>query len=128
MLTADVHFLGIGAEDHRKASLVVRQSLDANSAYGDVALHGDGLTALQFRPVSGAETSAVRSPVNTPVRIRLCMMPATQAAVPAGTAVEDWSESIQVLTEFFGGQGTINVNSWSPDSKKFAFVSYRLLP
>ena len=28
------------------------------------------------------------------------------------------------VTELFGGQGTINVNSWSPDSKKFAFVSY----
>lgn len=25
---------------------------------------------------------------------------------------------------FFGGQGTINVPSWSPDSKKMAFVSY----
>ncbi len=32
----------------------------------------------------------------------------------------------EVLTELFGGQGTINVNSWSPDSKKFAYVSYRL--
>ncbi len=31
----------------------------------------------------------------------------------------------QVLTKFFGGQGTINVNSWSPDSKKFAFVIYQ---
>jgi hypothetical protein len=29
-----------------------------------------------------------------------------------------------VLKEFFGGQGTINVNSWSPDSKRFAFVRY----
>jgi len=28
------------------------------------------------------------------------------------------------LTHFFGGQGTINVNSWSPDSSKFAFVRY----
>lgn len=32
----------------------------------------------------------------------------------------------EVLMELFGGQGTINVNSWSPDSKRFAFVSYRL--
>jgi TolB protein len=24
----------------------------------------------------------------------------------------------------FGGLGTINVNSWSPDSTRFAFVSY----
>lgn len=31
-----------------------------------------------------------------------------------------------VLLELFGGQGTINVNSWAPDSKRFAFVSYRL--
>ena len=32
----------------------------------------------------------------------------------------------KVLVEFFGGQGSINVNSWSPDSKKFAYISYRL--
>jgi hypothetical protein len=27
---------------------------------------------------------------------------------------------------FFGGQGTLNVNSWSPDSRRFAFVAYPL--
>ncbi len=32
----------------------------------------------------------------------------------------------RVLTELFGGQGTLNVPSWAPDSKRFAFVSYRL--
>jgi TolB protein len=26
----------------------------------------------------------------------------------------------------FGGQGTLNVNSWSPDSRRFAFVAYPL--
>jgi Tol biopolymer transport system component len=31
------------------------------------------------------------------------------------------------LVKFFGGQGTINVNSWSPDSKKFAYVVYEKL-
>jgi Tol biopolymer transport system component len=35
---------------------------------------------------------------------------------------------LEVLTTFFGGQGTINVNSWSPDSKKFAYVVYEPLP
>jgi Tol biopolymer transport system component len=35
---------------------------------------------------------------------------------------------ISVLARLFGGQGTINVPSWSPDSKKVAFVSYELLP
>ncbi len=32
-----------------------------------------------------------------------------------------------VLTELFGGQGTINVPSWAPDSERFAFVSYKLV-
>ena len=35
---------------------------------------------------------------------------------------------IEVIAELFGGQGTMNVNSWSPDSKRFAFVSYKLIP
>ena len=35
---------------------------------------------------------------------------------------------VTVLAKLFGGQGTINVPSWSPDSKKLAFVSYQLLP
>ena len=33
----------------------------------------------------------------------------------------------KVIARLFGGQGTINVPSWSPDSRRFAFVSYRLL-
>jgi TolB protein len=33
----------------------------------------------------------------------------------------------RVLTHLFGGQGTINVPSWSPDNKYVAFVSYRLV-
>ena len=33
---------------------------------------------------------------------------------------------LKTIVELFGGQGTINVNSWSPDSKKFAYVRYRI--
>jgi Tol biopolymer transport system component len=32
----------------------------------------------------------------------------------------------RLIAKFFGGQGTINVNSWSPDNRTIAFVSYRL--
>ena len=34
---------------------------------------------------------------------------------------------IQELARLFGGQGTINVPSWSPDSRNVAFVSYELI-
>jgi len=36
--------------------------------------------------------------------------------------------AITVLAKLFGGQGTMNVPSWSPDSSKVALVSYELLP
>jgi Tol biopolymer transport system component len=37
-------------------------------------------------------------------------------------------KKIKVIARLYGGQGTINVPSWSPDSTQIAFVSYELLP
>ena len=34
-------------------------------------------------------------------------------------------KKITVLTKLFGGQGTIDVPSWSPDGKRLAFVELR---
>lgn len=70
-LTADVHFVGQGVEHHRKAALMIRQSLDPDAPYADVALHGDGLTSLQYRETKGAETQEVRSDLKAPIRIRI---------------------------------------------------------
>lgn len=36
------------------------------------------------------------------------------------------TKEVKTLANIFGGQGTINVPSWSPDSTKIAFVSYQL--
>jgi Tol biopolymer transport system component len=70
-LTADVRFLGAGAVEHRKAVLMVRQELTPDSAYADIALHGNGLTSLQFRPAAGAQTQEIRSTLTAPTRIRI---------------------------------------------------------
>jgi hypothetical protein len=70
-LTADISFLGQGKEPHRKACLMFRQSLDADAAYVDVALHGDGLTSLQFREARGAATHEVQANVSAPSRLRI---------------------------------------------------------
>lgn len=35
----------------------------------------------------------------------------------------DWTAPLHTWP-LFGGQGTLNVNSWSPDSKRFAYVAY----
>jgi hypothetical protein len=70
-LAADISFIGKGKEAHRKACLVIRQDLDADSVYVDAALHGDGLTSLQFRTAKGAATHEVQANVSAPVRLRI---------------------------------------------------------
>src|SRR5438445_10534946 len=59
--TADVRFLGTGAVAHRKAALMIRQSLDPGAAYADVAVHGDRLTSLQSRPIAGDRPQEITS-------------------------------------------------------------------
>ena len=61
LLRAEVRFEGTGADPHRKAGVIVRRSLDADSPYADAVVHGDGLTSLQFRRAKGALTEEVRS-------------------------------------------------------------------
>ena len=70
-LTADVQFVGTSAAEHRKAMLMVRQSLDPGSAYADAVSHGNGLTSLQFRGKPGEQTYEVFTQVPEPARIRI---------------------------------------------------------
>ena len=70
-LASDVAFVGKGVDPHRKACLMIRQSLDADSAYVDVAIHGDGLTSLQFRESKGATTHEVQANITGPRRLRI---------------------------------------------------------
>jgi len=70
-LTADISFSGKGVNEHRKAVLMFRQSLDADSAYADVALHGSGLTSLQYREEKSAGTHETQVNVSAPKRLRI---------------------------------------------------------
>jgi TolB protein len=70
-LTADISFTNTGGNAHKKAVLMFRQSLDPDSAYADVALHGNGMTALQFRDEKGATTREVQSNLSMPARLRI---------------------------------------------------------
>lgn len=70
-LSADISFVGSGGNAHRKAVLMIRQSLDAGSVYADIARHGNGMTAIQFRTESGGVTTEVQSPNWNPRHIRI---------------------------------------------------------
>jgi len=70
-LSADITFAGSGGNAHRKAVLMIRQSLDQDSAYVDIARHGNGMTALQFRTAKGGVTNEVESPDWGPAQVRI---------------------------------------------------------
>jgi hypothetical protein len=63
ILTARAQLLGNGVEAHRKLGWTVRSSLASNSPHVAAVVHGDGLTALQFRRTAGGSTEETRSPV-----------------------------------------------------------------
>ncbi len=70
-LTADVRWLGAGGNAHRKACVLVRQSLEPESPYADAAVHGDGLTSLQYREARNGPTREIQSNVTAPRRVRI---------------------------------------------------------
>jgi hypothetical protein len=70
-LTAKLHFEGTGKVAHRKAGILVRQTLEGGAPWAGVMLHGDGLTSLQYRETAGGLTKEVRSTVSAPATIRL---------------------------------------------------------
>jgi TolB protein len=80
-----------------------------NDAYANWTPHpspdGKTMVILSYEPGTAGH------PSNKPISLRL---------VTLGDG------KIRTLTQLIGGGGTINVPSWAPDGKRFAFVSYKL--
>ena len=55
ILQAQIAFVGAGVDPHRKAGLIIRSTIEADSPYADAVIHGDGLTSLQFRRTKGVD-------------------------------------------------------------------------
>jgi hypothetical protein len=71
VFSTDVEWVGEGKAKHRKACAMVRQNLEADSPYADVAVHGDGLIELQYRKTKGGPTFGVKTPIKAPATIKL---------------------------------------------------------
>src|SRR6476620_3754672 len=61
IISTRAEFLGGWVNYHRKVGVMVRKSLDGNSAHVNTVEHGDGLTSLQFRRTAGAQTEEIKS-------------------------------------------------------------------
>jgi TolB protein len=56
IISASLKLIGEGVDPHRKMGLMIRNSNAENAVYMDGAIHGDGLTSLQYREKTGAAT------------------------------------------------------------------------
>jgi TolB protein len=68
---ARIEIQGVSAQEHRKAGLMFRQSLEPDSPYVDVVVHGNGLTSLQFRTDAGGPTREIQCAKQAPNAVRL---------------------------------------------------------
>ncbi|HEX4374846.1 MAG TPA: biopolymer transporter TolR, partial [Puia sp.] len=71
ILDAQVKFIGNGSNPHRKIGWMVRHSLEPNTVYADAAVHGEGLTSLQYRREIDSATEEIKTDIKSPDVIRL---------------------------------------------------------
>jgi Tol biopolymer transport system component len=81
---------------------------ESNNWFGHVSPDGERVVFISYRK---GDVESDKHPPNKNVQLRL---------------MGSKGGNFKVIAELFGGQGTINVNSWAPDSRHIAFVSYRL--
>jgi TolB protein len=81
---------------------------ESNSWFPHVSPDGQRVAYIAYRK---GDVAPGDHPANKNVEIRL---------------MSSSGGEFSTLVKLFGGQGTINVNSWSPDSRQLAFVSYKL--
>jgi TolB protein len=131
LLEASVEFVdsrpaGSPPEGHRKACLVIRQSLDSNAVYADAARHGDGLTSLQWRDAPGAPTHEVQAAVVGPTRLRIekrGSYVSMSIAGPGGTLQPaGGAAKIDLTGEFYIGLGVSAHNTGRLDTATFSDV------
>ena len=71
IIQADLEFLGEGVDPHRKAGLMIRSGLSSDAAHVSCVIHGDGLTALQYRTERGADMEEIKFDISGPNVIQL---------------------------------------------------------
>ncbi len=126
-LSADIKWVGNGEHEHRKACLLVRQTLDAESAHASAALHGDGLASLQCRAARGDATHEIQSNVAAPARLRIerrgkyvsmSVAGVGEAFDPAGGVMR-----LELEGPFYVGLGVCSHDDARLETAKFSNVS-----
>jgi Tol biopolymer transport system component len=71
ILQTQVRFIGEGHEPHRKAGLMIRSSTAPNAPVVACTVHGDGLTAFQYRTIPGGNMKEIKLTIKGPDVLQL---------------------------------------------------------
>lgn len=131
-LAADIHFAREGGNKHRKAVLMIRQTLDTGSPAAYVAVHGDGLMSLQIRDARNADTHEIECAETAPRSVRLekrgdrlyaFVAGADGRFHPAGAAMR-----LPFSGEFYVGLGVSAHDKDASETAVFSNVALKPLP
>ena len=125
-LQATIEMLGAGVDPHRKACLMIRQSLEPDAPYVDIAVHGDGLTSMQFRETKGGLTNEVKSNILGPNKVKLQKV-GDYFSFSTGSDEEDLSIAggslrLKFTEPFYVGLGVCSHNNEVIETIKFKDV------
>ena len=130
-IRAAIEMVGEGVDPHRKACLMIRQSLEPDAPYVDIAVHGDGLTSMQFRETKGGLTHEVKSNILAP---RSALLQKKGEYVSMQLASEDGDlslagGSLRLMFEepFYIGLGVCSHNDDVIETIKFSNVAVNKL-
>jgi TolB protein len=132
-LTADMIFPSTAGhpDPHRKAVLMLRQTLEDDGVYVDAAQHGSGMTALQYRRARGATTQDIELSIASPKRIRLEKRgdAITMFLSMGDEPLHQVGASIKLHLEgpFYAGIGVCSHNKDVVETAVFSHVEVKLL-
>jgi TolB protein len=105
IISATIKFEGKGVNPHRKIGIIARNSLVANAAYVDGAVHGVDLTSLQYRETEGDVTKQIEISSFNPVSIEFSRKGNvfTFSAATQGENYKSCSKEIVLNEDVFAG-------------------------
>lgn len=130
-VTATMEFLGKG-EDHRKAGIMIRQSLDTDSPYADIVIHGNGMPGIQWRNTKSDITNAMDFPFDAPAKYKLRLV-RQGSAVTVSIARDDaplkelGHTQVQLGNPILVGLAVCSHNAEASDTVIFSDVSVEQL-
>ena len=131
-VSATTKFLTDGIA-HRKAAIMLRKTVAADSPFVHLAIHGDGMAAVQFRTDPGGNTNTLDFPIGTPGvwKLKLTRQGGNVivAVAPEGQPLRELGHTVQALgNPILVGLGVASHSQKELNTVLFSDVSVEALP